>query len=98
MNDTTTVYNYIRWKLNNCATIQHVHKQCSCNNNRINRSCVHILVLVYMLEECLIQGLEDVPAQLACTSIQKEWSKPRSAKIKSEPIPTMVLEKPEKIN
>ena len=40
-----------------------------------------------------MQGLKDVPAHLACTIISKKLSKPRGAKIKSEPIPIMVNRK-----
>jgi hypothetical protein len=50
------------------------------------------------LADWLIEGLEDVPIQPACTTLPQQWDKPRGPKIQPEPVSTMVIAKPGNAN
>ena len=61
---------------------------------RISGTCAHAAALVYTIQHYKRLGLNEVPAELPCTSLPQQWHRPRGSKIEPEPVSSMVFSKP----
>ena len=52
------------------------------------------MAVLLKIEDWILEGYKEVPAQQACTSAPQQWDKPRGSKIEPEPVSTMVIAKP----
>ncbi|KAJ8299945.1 hypothetical protein KUTeg_021464 [Tegillarca granosa] len=66
---------------------------CSCKSG-ISGECAHILAVLMTLQNWILDGYKEVPAEQSCTSLPQSWDKPRGSKIHPEPVSQMVICKP----
>ncbi|XP_061183515.1 uncharacterized protein LOC133191793 [Saccostrea echinata] len=66
---------------------------CSCQAG-LSGTCAHTTALIYTIQHYKRLGLNQVPAELPCTSLPQQWHKPRGTKIQPEPLSSMVFSKP----
>ncbi|XP_052704544.1 uncharacterized protein LOC128180458 [Crassostrea angulata] len=66
---------------------------CSCKAG-VSGTCSHSIGMLYTLIHYKNLGMTEVPSALACTSMPKQWHKPRGSKISLEPLSAMVFSKP----
>lgn len=57
-------------------------------------SCAHVLAVVYQIESWMVQGLDDIPDDVSCTSTEQQWHKPRGRKIEPTAVSSMTFAKP----
>lgn len=60
----------------------------------VSGSCAHVLAAVYQLEDWLVQGLQDIPDGVSCTSTSQQWHRPRGLKIEPTGVSSMIFAKP----
>ena len=61
---------------------------------RISGTCAHAAELVFTIQHYRHLGLNEVLAELSCTSLPQQWHRPRGSKIEPEPVSSMVFLKP----
>ena len=57
-------------------------------------SCSHVVGLIFTLQHWLLLGLQDIPAEVTCTSLPQQWNIPRGKRIASEPICNIIVMNP----
>ncbi|KAJ8310184.1 LOW QUALITY PROTEIN: hypothetical protein KUTeg_012049, partial [Tegillarca granosa] len=72
-------------------TLTEGHYSCKAG---ISGECAHLLSVVMTLQNWILEGYKEVPANPSCTSLPQQWDKPRGEKVKGEPVTQMVIVKP----
>lgn len=55
--------------------------------------CSYAAALVYTIQHYKRLGLNEVPAELPCTSLPQQWQRPRGSKIEPQPLFSKVFSK-----